>query len=176
MKSIFKYSLLALLTVLLLVVCDQAATTDDEGGEVEVAEAVEETPVINAHSLGATILEDYTSALTELNDLLADKPAAEDVLADVTALKEKYVDRFVGYGKARLDFSEADNSKVNLAVRIGLGRVPVEIFTAYSENHKYYFNTDLKDIVVSFNIITQYADFELLKQQAPEEATRLGIE
>ena len=176
MKSIFKCSFLALLAVLLLVGCDQATTTDDEGGEVEVAEAVEETPAVTADSMGATILEDYTSALTELNDLLADKPAAEDVLANVTALKEKYVDRFVGYGKARLDFSEADNSKVNLAVRIGLGRVPDEIFSAYSENHKHYFNTDLKDLILSFNIITQYADFELLKQQAPEEAARLGIE
>ena len=32
------------------------------------------------------------------------------------------------------------------------------------------------NLVGSLNIITQYADFDLLKKQAPEEAKRLGIE
>jgi len=29
---------------------------------------------------------------------------------------------------------------------------------------------------MSFNIITQYANFDLLKKQEPEEAKRLGIQ
>ena len=51
-------------------------------------------------------------------------------------------------------------------------------YTAFKENQQYYFSKDqeLHKIIMSFNIITQYAQFELLKKQEPEEAKRLGID
>jgi len=32
------------------------------------------------------------------------------------------------------------------------------------------------DLLKDFSILTQYTDFDLLKQQEPEEAARLGIQ
>jgi len=47
----------------------------------------------------------------------------------------------------------------------------VDIYNSYPED-----DLAFKNLLASFNILTQYADFDLLKQQAPEEAARLGIE
>jgi hypothetical protein len=50
-------------------------------------------------------------------------------------------------------------------------------YDTYNAVWKYYSDADLElaNLVAAFNIIGQYANFDLLKQQAPAEATRLGI-
>jgi hypothetical protein len=55
--------------------------------------------------------------------------------------------------------------------------IPQDIFKAYSEGQQYYSQKDpnLGKTLKDFNIITQYAFFDLLKKQAPKEAERLGI-
>ena len=51
-------------------------------------------------------------------------------------------------------------------------------YAVYMELYKSYAATDSEfgNLLASFNILTQYADFDLLRKQAPEEAARLGIE
>ncbi len=48
-----------------------------------------------------------------------------------------------------------------------------------NQAHQHYYGTEnyeLSKNISSFNIIMQYAQFELVKKQAPDEAARLGIE
>jgi hypothetical protein len=73
---------------------------------------------------------------------------------------------------------EADRSTVDLNTRIGIRAVYNQpAYATYGEAVTHYFdNKELHKLLTDFNIITQYADFELLKKQAPEEASRLGIE
>ena len=51
-------------------------------------------------------------------------------------------------------------------------------YQSYKTLYEYYADDDLSfaNLLASFNILTQYADFELLKAQDPEEAARLGIQ
>lgn len=51
-------------------------------------------------------------------------------------------------------------------------------FNTYMEATNYYMSQDaaLHKELSDFNILTQYASFDLLKKQAPEEAARLGLQ
>ena len=66
---------------------------------------------------------------------------------------------------------------MDAAIGMSINTVPGDVFTAYSKGQSAYQAKDagLGDLITSFNILTQYANFELLKKQAPEEAKRLGI-
>jgi len=50
-------------------------------------------------------------------------------------------------------------------------------YATYNDVQQHYFqDRDFHKVIISFNIITQYASFDLLKKQEPEEAQRLGIQ
>ena len=54
----------------------------------------------------------------------------------------------------------------------------MDTYNTFREGHKHYAGLDmnLSNLIASFNIITQYAIFDLLKKQNSAEAKRLGIE
>jgi hypothetical protein len=134
---------------------------------------------LSAADLGDAIGALYGSALADLNELLKDRPAAADVQGEVAALKEQYIQELVEFGRQKETLSAEDRAKVNVQVQIAINGVSTDTFAAYSDALTYYQQAgekELADIVFSFNIITQYADFDLLKQQEPDEAARLGIE
>ena len=57
-----------------------------------------------------------------------------------------------------------------------LNRLPATTFEAYQQTlTDYRDDPDLSDLIASFNIIGQYANFDLLRDQEPDEAARLGI-
>ena len=53
----------------------------------------------------------------------------------------------------------------------------MDVFKPFSEGQQFYMKKDpnLGKLIKDFNIITQYAFFDLLKKQDPKEAERLGI-
>ena len=133
--------------------------------------------IISPEELGEEIMDQYSKALTELAELLKDTPEAAEASPNVDVLKEKYIQEFILLGKAKEEIDEADRSKVDLTLRMGLQSIYSK--PAYT-NYTDAINPYLKDAafykkLADFNIITQYADFDLLKKQAPEEAQRLGI-
>jgi len=175
---------LSLGVLLLLSSCGGGGGDDAEASDNPTATtaAVVDTPTqeaLSAADLGDAIGALYGAALADLNELLEDRPAAADVQADVAALKEQYVQQLVELGRQKETLSAEDRAKVNVQVQIAINGVSTDTFAAYSEALTYYQQAgdkDLADIVFSFNIITQYADFDLLKQQEPEEAARLGLD
>ncbi len=61
-------------------------------------------------------------------------------------------------------------------ITAALDRLPTATYDAYQQAYTDY-SSDLEvaNLISSFNIIGQYANFDLLRRQAPEEAERLGV-
>ena len=49
-------------------------------------------------------------------------------------------------------------------------------FQAVADHYFDSTDAELYSLITSFNIIGQYANFDLLRQQEPDEAARLGVD
>ena len=75
--------------------------------------------------------------------------------------------------------SAADRAQVEAKVSSSFSQAAsTDWYKAYAKTTTFYTTEDaeLGRHVQSFNIITQYAFFELLRKQEPAEAQRLGIQ
>lgn len=155
----------------------------EENSEVarESGEQVADTPAkkeLSPTEIGDKVGDLYWNAMQDITELLKEKPDASTVTPQVEELKESYVRKLVELGKLREYLSDADKGMVD-------SKLSQKVYSAnnqpwyatFNEVQMHYFsNKEFHKIVISFNIITQYAAFELLKKQEPEEAQRLGIE
>ena len=127
--------------------------------------------------LGDAIGTLYVEAIGAVTEELGPRPEPEALRPKLETMKEGYVSKLVAYGRAREAMAEADRATVDSKIGSAMMRVPNETWTAYSEGQQHYFSSDsdLADLIASFNVITQYANFDLLEKQEPDEAKRLGI-
>ena len=110
--------------------------------------------------------------------MLKDKPDAATVKAQVEQLKTDTITKLVELGKAREAMSTSDRAKVDSKITTALSAAGSEDwYTTYNDVWKFYSTADTEfgNLIAAFNVIGQYANFDLLKQQLPDEATRLGI-
>jgi len=169
---------LALVIVATLAACgaDQDAAATNEGAEAASGQkaAADMTP----DELGKAIGEVYVDSLTQVTDLMKDRPEPAELQPKVEALKASTIEKLVTLGRVKETMTSAERAGVDGATSIAMNKVPSAVFTAYAEGQSYYVSKDrdLANEIASFNIITQYASFDLLKKQAPDEAKRLGIE
>ena len=138
----------------------------------------EEVKVETPKQLGEAIGDLYVEAMTEITNLTKDKPEVAAVKAEVEKLKESYVQKLVELGKKREALDQQDRETVDSSVRAGLGGISRDVYGTYREAQSHYRQKDIDfaNLLASFNTITQYANFDLLKKQLPDEAKRLGIE
>lgn len=131
----------------------------------------------SADELGKTIADIHLESMKKVNELMKDRPAAQDLTPKVASLKEETIKKLVELGKKVQSLDQAGKKKVELKVSMAFSSMPADVFKAYSEGQQFYMKTDnnLAKLISSFNIITQYAFFDLLKKQEPQEAERLGI-
>ncbi len=151
------------------------ATTTGGQSATTAAQAEEMTPDEIGDAVGAT----WADSIQELVALLESKPEASAIKSQVEQLKESYVGKLVALGRLREALPDSDKARVSAGITTALDAFADEPwFTSYMDIYDSYSDGDLDfaNLLASFNILTQYADFDLLKQQAPEEATRLGIE
>ena len=156
------------------------------GGDAKrsaVATPVPATPTASGQTtpneLGGEIGALYVRALSDVTDLLREKPTASQVKASVQQLKETYIQRLVKLGRAREALDAEGRADVDAAIRVKINAVAGESWYAtYNAVAQHYLTQDegLHALIVSFNVIGQYANFDLLKTQEPEEAKRLLIE
>lgn len=127
--------------------------------------------------LGDKIGAVYVGSLEAATKLLENKPDAATALPQVKELKEQTIQQLVELGKQREALSTADRASVDSAISSALMTIGNEAwYKTYSDLSQYYFKEqDLQKVLASFNIIGQYANFDLLKKQEPAEAQRLGI-
>jgi len=130
-----------------------------------------------AENLGKKIGSSYIETLKQIVAILKDKPAAADARAMLTDMKAWTIELMVGLGKEREALSIADRAEVDRVLSHRISSVPADVFKDYQAGQALYKDDrELSNLIADFNIITQYANFDLLKKQLPEEAKRLGIE
>jgi hypothetical protein len=130
----------------------------------------------SAENLGKKIGSSYIETLKQVVAILNDKPSAADARAMLTDMKNWTIELMVGLGREREALPAPDRARVDQVLSSRIAAVPSDLFKGYQEGQSYYKDDrELFNLIAEFNIITQYANFELLKKQLPEEAERLGI-
>ncbi len=127
--------------------------------------------------IGKQIGDIYVQAMADLAVALKDKPAVSEVKGKIETMREGYIQKLVALGKLREALSTADRSKADSQINMKVnGIYNTPDYATFNEIQQHYFSEQsFHKIIMNFNILTQYASFELLKQQEPEEAARLGI-
>ena len=153
-------------------------STETQPASQAVETKAEQKAEMSPAEIGQQISELYRKTMGNLVELLEDKPEASAVQPDVEALKEACVNEMVDLGRKREALDQAGRATVDSQISskvYSFSKDPV--FTSFNDIQQHYFqNRDFHKMVMSFNIITQYANFDLLKKQEPAEAQRLGIE
>ena len=157
---------------------NQSATTQEEFVEQPAVEKAEQKEEMSPMEIGQKAGELYAQALKDVTELLKEKPEVSAVRAQVEELKESYVQKLVELGRMRESLDESQKSQVDGQIRMKVSPLYKDpVFATFNEIQQHYFNDrDFHKIVIGFNVIGQYANFDLLKKQEPEEAQRLGIE
>jgi hypothetical protein len=158
---------------------EKAAGSEPAGEPAPAAEMKTQTPAeMTPVELGRKIGDLYVQALADVTEMLKDKPGVDAVRPQVEHLKQEYVQKLVELGRKRETLDASAKATVDSQIMMKVNASSREPWYAtFNEIQQHYFqNQDFHKLVISFNIIGQYANFELLKKQEPEEAQRLGIE
>ena len=143
--------------------------------------ATDETPppetADTPKAMGEVVATLYVDTMKSVTEAVEGRPEAAEVRPELERIKAEAVERLVELGRKREALDDADKAVFDRQVRGAMRGVQGEVFQAFSEAHKHYMEADreLGDLLASFNVITQYAAFELLKKQEPEEYERLGL-
>ncbi len=165
----------ATLTLLLGPACAREAEPGTGGAKGGVVvEAVPQTP----RALGEAIGQTYQQTLAEFATLVAGYPAPAALADQVSELKGRTVQKMLTWGRLREVLSPAERKVVDAATLAALQRTDKAHWQAFTEATSHYraVDNELANTIASLNIVTQYAAFELLKEQSPDEAKRLGVE
>ena len=134
--------------------------------------------MLTEEELGGRIAAIWEGCIDGIVSLLVDKPPVDQTIKDrVRGMKESAMETLVALGKAREARDTAKRAYVDLILTNRLGRANPATFKSYQGivDHYRKIDKDLALEVSSFNIITQYANFDLLRRQALVEADRLGL-
>jgi hypothetical protein len=133
---------------------------------------------MSPEQLGERVGDVYVDALRRTAEMMEARPSVEELRPDLEQLKAEAIEKLVPIGELREAMSEADRAKMDAVIRQKTFGSPKEFYDSFREGHKHFAAEDreLGNLISSINIIGQYAAFELLRKQAPEEAKRLGIE
>ena len=137
-------------------------------------EKMPETPRALGEAIGMT----YQEMLAELATLVDGNPEPSAVSTGVADLKGRTVQKMIAWGRLRDVLTPANRQVVDAATLSTLQRTDKAHWQAFTDatNHYRTLDNGLANTIASLNIVTQYAAFELLKEQSPDEAKRLGIE
>lgn len=169
-------SLIALsLCAVTLAACGEA---DTETAATTSAFAQAETP----EEVGEAVKSLYLHAIEQTVALLEDRPTAEAVAPQLQSLQTQTIEQLVALGRKREQMDASDRVIVDRPMKlISMDADFMQAFQAFAQSEKDYHvqkdapGYDVYQMIRGMNIITQYAFFELLREQKPEEAQRLGV-
>lgn len=172
-------AMVALAALLMLGACGKkdaapAAPASAEAPPAEAAPAKQDTP----QDLAKAAFAAYQEGLTRLVEMADAPPALADAKKKATALHEAAVDKLVAIGKKREAMSDADKQAFSRGLLSAMRGTDKEAFAKLNALVTHYRAEDneFANFLASFNTITQYCDFDLLRKQKPEEMKRLGLE
>jgi hypothetical protein len=165
------------------------AITDDAATEASVTTAItDDTPVpteapagssdtASPDELGDSIAVLYLAVYDDVITALDDRPDPAEATTRLTALKDQYIEQLVELGWQREALDAPARATVDAKISSALMGLPTETLAEYQTAiNDYAGDAELDTLIQSFNIIGQYANFELLREQEPSEAARLGID
>jgi hypothetical protein len=133
--------------------------------------------------LSRQVAATWRESVERLVGVIADTPPFASVQADVAALKEEYVQRMVALGRQIRALSADEQQTVYDRVEDSLSAMADDDwFLRYTDIYEHYSAgegqaaQDFAVLLVGFNVLTQYAFFDVLMAQEPAEAERLGVE
>ena len=137
----------------------------------------ETSSAMTPEQLGKAIADVYVKCMTKVTDMTAEKEDVSILKPKLETYQEEVISKLVELGKKREAMGIDDRATVDRNISAGFSALPREIYTRYNEGYKHYAGVDREtgNLIASFNTITQYANFDLLKKQNPKEAERLGI-
>lgn len=169
------------LLALILVVsgCGDGAEPADASAE-EGGEGTVETVTVDLSDpqvLGDRVAADYVRAIQDVVALCDPRPSVEELKPQVDALFERYVGIFVGYGSYYQAMDASQRAAVDSKMTNAFFTIGEDLFERFSQAVSHYtaLDPELGARLSAFNIITQYYNFDLLWEQEPEEAARLGL-
>jgi hypothetical protein len=179
-RRIRTISLIAVLLALAACGGEAASTTAPAPagtGTVATTTTAEATPAADdPATVGDEIAALYTRAYVDVAAVLADRPEPAAAVGVLSDLKESYVGQMVALGHRREALDAAGRAEVDARISSALMSLPSETFDAYSAAAAdYASDPEAAALIADFNIIGQYANFDLLREQEPEEAARLGV-
>ena len=127
--------------------------------------------------LGEHIGSVYCEGLASLAELLEARLDPAELTTEVEALKAQLIERYVVLGHQRSSLGDAQRQSVDMATGAKVRSVNMAHFKVMStacETYRLSHNA-LANLLASFNVLHQYAAFELLALQLPDEAARLGV-
>jgi hypothetical protein len=134
-------------------------------------------------ALGTQVADVWAEAIQKLVPLLENTPPVASLEAPVSQLKEEYVQKLVALGRQIADLDDEQRQAAyarTTSILESSGQT--DWFIRYKTLYEHYADQtgetsqNFAILLSTFNTLTQYAFFDLLKDQAPEEAARLGIE
>lgn len=126
----------------------------------------------NVQPIGAIYLAAYDDVIAALTD----RPESTEATEQLTTLKDGYIEQLVELGQQREALDASGRATVDATIMSAVMSLPGETLTEYPAAIDHYVvDTELDKLIRSFNVIGQYANFDLLREQEPDEATRLGI-
>lgn len=137
--------------------------------------------------IGQAVADVYVQAFADLGEALADHPEEAVALERTREIHERHVRDLVTLGRKIEMLPAGDRATVESAVNQIQSKLQYDAdiklaYDAYRALHSHYreagvmsSNREFNRLFASFNILTQYAFFDLLKGQNPEEAERLGL-
>jgi len=143
-----------------------STSTDSEESSTEVKE------ITDPDELAQAITDVYASDFKALEELLKSETDAATIKSKLEEMKEASIQKYVKYGAMKAKMSDADQGKVNMGLMSKMGEVgqsdegKARFKFIFQEKFK-ELNKEDKEIgklLSSFNILTQYADYELLKK------------
>ena len=169
--------LAAAVSVIVLAACGGGSESEPSDSQARES-ATASIPASGPQALAEEVTQHYSDALDKLGAILDQGLQADDLREEVGNLKDEYIAVFVPYGYRREEMTAAErdtfDSTVNQAVLLStppaLDKLSASVASLNAADE-----TSLANEVASFNILTQYVFFELLKEQDPQEAQRLGI-
>jgi hypothetical protein len=128
--------------------------------------------------LGDKIGKDFAAGMKEAGKILEGHPPIDQVKPKIVALRDATIAKMVASGKVRESLEAAGKQACDQAIMAAFGTLSREEFNVVADASKHYraSDNDFANMIVSLNTITQYANFDLLKKQLPDEAKRLGIQ
>ena len=125
----------------------------------------------------------YVDTMVQSNAALAGSPeVTEELGSELDTIKEAAVTKLVALGHEIAAMSASDRATVegklsSLVSSIHRNPETADVYADYQDIWKAYVKGDQEFFtkIETLNILTQYALFDLLRKQAPDEADRLGI-